>query len=238
MEKFKVWCVNSWNWVASPFRKFSAWAGGPSEKRNLFGWGIDLTWGLVTLPFKAVWYTGTFIIKAFKNPAEAFEQLQYQVGRVGKAFGSLLHLYHVNPHTGVRRMDLDRVLLVAWAWILGSLFATVLGPVGGWLILACFVGFVASGLPAAKATWKETTFENWKTARSVRVQRAEAAVDREKTDLIQEQIDLANMQAETARRYAEVQLLQAQASQMAKDASALIAEAKAQASAHQLEGKG
>ena len=237
MEKFQTWCINSWNWVTTPFRKFSAWAGGPSEKRNLFGWGIDLTWGLVTLPFKAVWYTGAFIIKAFKNPAEAFEQLQYQVGRVGKAAASMLHMYHQDRY-GNRRLDLDRVLLIAWAWILGGMFATVLGPVGGWLVLACFIGFVASGLPAAKITWRETTFEDWKKKRSNREDEAMVNASRDRVATAQAQVSLAEEKAEIARQYAEVQRLQAQASQMAKDASALIAEAKAQASAHQLEGKG
>lgn len=237
MEKFKLWCVNAWDWVASPFRKFSAWAGGPSEKRNLIGWGIDLTWGLVTLPFKAVWYTGAFIIKAFKDPAAAFEQLQFQAGRLGKAFGSLLHLYRVDPYTGRRRMDLDRVLLIAWAWILGSLFATVLGPVGGWLILACFVGFVASGLPAAKVTWKETTFADWKAQRRERIQESRVTSAEARISTAENVANLAEREAELARRWADVQAAQARAMQMAKDAELMIEEAKNSANAHLLEGK-
>ena len=241
-----------WAWITTPVRKFSNWAGGEDENRNLFGSFLDLTWGAVTLPLLIVWGTGQFLVFLFKEPKKATVWLGWQAARIGKALGALLHVaeqqdrvLHINGQrivTQTWRVDVERVYLVVCLWFLAGTFGIILAGVGlgaivPWLMGVCLVAFFVTGIPKMKAVWNEATFEDWVAKTKLREQQETRAVIRERMQTTEDLRTTAEDVAELARNYQAIMQEQAAARAHAADVERQLTDAKAELARLQLEHK-
>ena len=147
--------------VASPLRRFSAWAGGPSEKRNLFGTLLDLTGGLIKAPFKLTWSAGGFLILLVKNPGLAVKRARFQTYRVLMTSAALLGGIKVGKH-----WDITRMIIGFYAWMFSSIIGSVFieaGMIGTGLFLtiAPVVIWLGMGLNHAIGFWTRYNYETW-----------------------------------------------------------------------------
>lgn len=230
------WVKAKWDWAAAPFRRFSTWAGGPTEKRNLFGWFLDFKWFVITLPFKVIYGVCVFLQMLFTEPGKSMRLVQFQLGRFGKACGAMLHVGKVDMRTGQFDIDWDRILLLVLAWFWGGFLLAMLAAVGLKMLavgiaLAFVVGFFGSGIPGAVAVWNETTFEDWMSARQKRADKAQVRVITERVQTAKELRHLAHEKGRAAEEWENVKALQDGSMADSKEAGRLIEEAKAAAKA-------
>lgn len=231
-SKAKDKVLAGWKWVTTPFRKASAYVGGPAEKRNLLGSLIDLAWGCITLPFTLAWGLGSFAVMLTKDPARAVKYAAWQAVRFGKAAGSLLHLVRKDPD-GSRHFDGSRIMIVIYLWLMTGFLGVILASTGigflvPWLMGAGLIAFIASGVPGMIAVWRETSYEDWEA----RVEKAGAEATQ---DVIMDRINTIRETQEAVKNITilteqyEAVLAERAATQMAlKEAMALLAAAKEQ----------
>ncbi len=236
LRSAQKWVKAKWDICAAPFRRFSTWAGGEPEKRNLFGWYLDFKWAIITLPFKVVYGIGVFLHMLFTEPAKSMKLIQFQLGRFGKACGALLHVGRVDMRTGQFDMDWDRILLLVLAWFWGGFLLAMLAAVGLKMLavgiaLAFVVGFFGSGIPGAAAVWNETTFEDWMGKRQERADEGQTRVIKDRIKTSQNLKKLAHEKERAAEEWENIKALQDGSMADSKEAGRLIEEAKAAAKA-------
>jgi hypothetical protein len=196
IEKIK----NLWGKITSPFRRFSAWAGGERGKRNLLGIVIDLSWGLITLPFKLVWALCVFGKLLFKDPKEAFNRVRFYGGRAMIASAALMGCFYEDVYErtwneetkkyelrqkfvlGIpaKRWNFNRIVWAFYGWLFSAILGGGLIAVGvsvvlvNWLMLLPWIVLILSGLDTAIVSWNEVTYEFWKQSKDI--QRSTAKV--------------------------------------------------------------
>lgn len=237
---------NGWKWLTTPFRWVSAKIGGTVEKRNLVGSMFDLVGGIVKLPGRAIYGISWFAVMAFQDPKNAFQQTWFHVCRGGRAFGAMFHVVRRGSDGGFR-FDMDRLMLVVAMWLLVGYGAMILAVVGmgflvPWLMLAVLVGFVATGMPAAKAVWNEASYEDHVQASELRETEAANAAINSRIDQTIRTAQAAEEQVSLAQQYAAIVEMQAQMTEKLRIAQEELAAAKADVKYtgvdHQIDSKG
>lgn len=211
--------------------------GGPVEKRNLLGVGLDFLWGCVKFPFKLVSGTVRFVKLLFTEPHQAWCVVAFNTARIGQTLLAMMRIERT-PHRrgdgstyytyeGVgRALVVGYVIFIMW---LGIPVAIDLGATGiAWFL---FLGgpavVILTGLGAMMRRFRTFKWETWFTLR----QEAElAARTRGESEQQQAQNKLAQ-----ARQDAEWQTVEQERTQVQFHALTLQAAEAAKAAREEAE---
>ena len=230
MESIK----NAWAWVTKPFRWVSTKIGGPADSRNLIGYVIDFTAGLIKLPFKFIWGVGVFSKKLFTAPREAGMFLLFQGGRVVNALAALCRIRYYDRFQGKMVNDGHRLFWVIWGLLVAFVFLDLFIAMG-WILAAkiifgsAVVGFLASGLQNMYQSWKEFTFEDWYLQHTTARDRAQAAALRQRQQATADAHEAAADKADLAETYTRDLIEREKAKLAALEADKKLAEQRREA---------